>query len=116
MWINSFKFLKKSWKTWFLALVGLTEVKGRSVRKQVTKKDRKGRVASPSFWDSFWSKFNQKCNRKLIKKMITKQHGILCQRGPKMEPKSMPNSSKINFKICNEKDHENHQKSCLSEW
>ena len=34
-----FSFVEKGWKKWFVALVGLTEKKGRSVRKQVTKKD-----------------------------------------------------------------------------
>ena len=34
--------LNKKWKKLFLALVGLTHVKGKSVRTQVTKKDQKG--------------------------------------------------------------------------
>ena len=34
--------------------------------------------------------FHAKCNQKIIKKTITKQLGIWCQRGPKMEPKTMP--------------------------
>ena len=36
MWIHSF-YLLKSWKTCLLALVGLTNVKGRSVRKKIAR-------------------------------------------------------------------------------
>ena len=46
----------KSWKTWFLALVGLTRVKGKSVRKQVTKKDWKGGDKATKFWSHFGAK------------------------------------------------------------
>ena len=34
---------------WFVALVGLRNVKARSVQKKVTKKDREGRVSASAF-------------------------------------------------------------------
>ena len=35
---------------------------------------------------------------------------------PKGSQNQCSNSSKNNAKTCNEKDHENHQNSCFSEW
>ena len=44
--------------------------------------------------DHFRITFTSKWHRKFTPKKITRKHGIWCQRGPKMEPESMPNPIK----------------------
>ena len=68
-----FYLFEKSWKTLFLALVGLTE-KGTSVRKKDAKKDRKKSAALLILEPLFDQKSNQKSNQKNIRKTITRKH------------------------------------------
>ena len=77
-----FLVVEKGWKTWFLALVGLTRVKDTSVRKKVAKKDQQGEANSISFGTIF--------DQNSIPKLFKKYPLLVCQRGAKMEPTSMP--------------------------
>jgi hypothetical protein len=111
-----FLFFEQGWKTWFLTLVGLTYVKGTSVRKKDAKEVRKRRIPWLTFRNQFGAKsinkrFKQSSNKRSPQNMEFDAKGIT-----KRNQKRCPNSLKINAKTCNEKDQENHQKSCFSEW
>ena len=53
--------------------------------------------------EPFLSKSIKKSHQKSFPKTITSKHGIVCQRGAKMVPKSIPKSIKINAQIGNQK-------------
>ena len=69
-------------------------------------------VPSQVFWTHFGSKIDSKNHKKNAhqKNMEFDAKGI-----PKWSQKRCQKSSKINAKNDNEKDQENHQKSCFSE-
>ena len=52
-----------------------------------------------------------------VTKQISHQKTLTCKPkgGTNMEPTSMPQLITINAKTCNEKDHDNHHKSCVSD-
>ena len=86
MWINSFIFVIKVWKKWFLALVGLTFVKGTSVCEKGQTK-----LASVSgFLDQFLlqnrSKFDSTNHQKTLTNKI------------ELYAKGVPNGAKIDAK------------------
>jgi hypothetical protein len=95
----------------FLALVGITWVKGTSVIK---KESEKGGNAI-YFWNYFSTIFHQKVNQKSMQKLIPKKHENNCKRLPKWSRNRCQNASKINARTGIEKDQGNHQKSYFSE-
>ena len=83
--------LWKKLETWSMALVGLTLVKGRSVRKQVTKKERKISDASPTFENQFGSKSIKMDSKNHQQNDHPKTWNLMpkgSQNGPKINTKS----------------------------
>ena len=102
--MNSFIFVKKNWKNCFLALVGITKVKGTSVTKSDAKKD----VFPILIWIHFWLIFHQKVDQKTDAKIDVEKKNN-CKRLPKWSRNRWQHASKINAKTDIEKDHGNHQ-------
>ena len=83
---------KKIGKTWFLALLGLTEVKGTSLRNKVAKKGRKGETQH-LFWEPFLIKNRSSQNHK--KNDHPKTWNLMpkgCQNGTKIDAQTHQNS------------------------
>ena len=102
-------------KKLFLALVGLTSVKGTSVRKKGPNKE--GTIAvnksivGPHFdQQSIKIRFKKSPPKRSPQNIKVDTKGV-----PKWSQNRCQNSSKINAKTSNEKDQENHQKTCFSE-
>ena len=107
---------RKNWKTWFLVLVGLTEVKGTSVRKQVTKKVAKGETGSISFGAVFDQKSINKNSKNHAKNNHPKTLNLIpkgSQNGAKIDAKTYQKSMP---KPVTKNNHGNHQKSYFSVW
>ena len=75
---------------WFQALAGLTTVKGKSVRKQVTKNDWKGQDADISFWSHF--------GQNSIKNVIENSWKKDAEKHMKLTPKGYQNGVEIDAK------------------
>ena len=98
---------------WFLALVSLTDVKGRSVCQEVAK--TRGTV--PDLLDPFLIKSRLTIDQQNHQKNDDPKNTEFDTKGmPTWIQHRCPISSKIIAKTGNEKDHENHQQSCFPEW
>ena len=91
--------------------MGLTLVKGTSVRKKDDPSDPKHHVLGPSFdQKSIKDRFTNSSKKRARKNMEFDVKGV-----PKWNQNRCQNSSKVNAQTGNEKDQENHKKSCFSE-
>ena len=108
--------MEKDWKTWFLALVGLTLVQGTSVWKKNAKKYRKGRDAPYIFWNHFDQTSIKNRFKKSSKQRSPKSMQFDAKALPKASRNRCQKSSTINAKTGNGKEQKNHQQSCFSEW
>ena len=95
----------------FLALVGITWVKGTSV---IDFGSEKGGCALKS-WRNFGTISYQQVDQKSMQKPMSNKHENNYKRLPKWSRNRCQNASQINARTGIEKDQGNHQKSCFSE-
>ena len=100
----------------FLALVRLTAVRGTSVRKKDTKTKRAQAYPPLTFGHIFDHKSIKNRFKKSSRKRSPQNIKFDAKGVPKWSQNRCQKSSKINAKTGNEKDQENHQQSCFSEW
>ena len=100
-----FQFFEKSWKIWFQALVSLTHVKGTSMRKKDTKRERCLADRHLTFGSIFDQKsITNRFKHSSKKKKRSPQNSDFDAKGvPKWSQIRYENSSNINAKTGNEK-------------